>query len=266
MLQTDGSLHDWLEGRGGKLTLIGLEDDATNFVSPDCLLDNHETTFGYFKLFYNTFSKYGLPLSIYADRHTIFQAYREPTIEEQLEHKKPETQVSRALRELGITLIPAGSPQAKGRIERLWGTFQDRFVSELRLANAKTKEEANEILKKFIPQYNRRFIKKPANPIKAWRPIPKNLDLKQILCIKEQRTVNNDNTISWKGKTLQIPRSDVRSSFAKAKVELRHLLNGQLQIYYQNNLIAKFSKSYLESLSPINSSNTKEDFYYKEAA
>ena len=267
MLQTDGSLHDWLEGRGtSKFTLIGLADDATNLAAPDCRFDNHETIFGYFNLFYGTFSRYGLPLSIYADRHTIFQAFREPTLEEQLEHKKPETQVSRALRELGITLIPAGSPQAKGRIERLWGTFQDRLVSELRLANATTKEQANEILKKFIPQYNKRFTKKPADPIKAWRPIPNNIDLLQILCIKETRTVNNDNTISWNRKILQIPKSNIRSSFAKAKVEVRHLLNGQLHVYYKNNPIAKFSKLYLQSLIPVISSKNKEDFYYEEAA
>jgi hypothetical protein len=266
MLLTDGSLHDWLEGRGDKLTFISLEDDATNFVPPTAFFDDFETTFGYLKLFYDTFSRYGLPVSIYADRHMIFQTYREPTLEEQLEHKKPETQVGRALRELGITLIPAGSPQAKGRIERLWGTFQDRLVSELRLANAKTKEEANEVVKKFIPNHNKRFTKKPANPVKAWRPIPKGLDLKQVLCIKEQRTVANDNTVSWHGKTLQIPKSNLRCSFAKAKVEVRHLLDGQAKIYYKNNCIAKFSCEFINSLPNNNSSKYSEDYLYMEAA
>jgi transposase len=247
MLQTDGSEHDWLEGRGERLTLLGLVDDATNFV-PTGFFDEEETTLGYLKLFYDTFSKYGLPASIYADRHMIFQTPREPTLEEQLQNKKPETQVGRALRELGVRLIPAFSSQAKGRIERTWGTFQDRLVSELRLANAKNKQEANAVAKQFVHQYNRRFTKKPANPTSAWRPIPKDIDLKQILCIKEQRIVANDNTVSWRGQIFQIPKSDIRHSFAKAKVEVRHLLNGEIQIFYKNLRIARFRTK----IAPIN--------------
>jgi len=239
MLQTDASKHDWLEGRGERLTFLGLVDDATNLV-PTGFFDEEETTFGYLRLFYDTFSKYGLPTSIYADRHTIFQTPREPTLEEQLQNKRPETQVGRALRELGIELIPAFSSQAKGRIERTWGTFQDRLGSELRLANAKNKQDANAVAKQFITQYNRRFTKKPANPTPAWRPIPKDMDLKQILCIKERRTVANDNTVSWHGHIFQIPKSDIRCSFAKAKVEVRHLLNGEIQIFYRNLRIARF--------------------------
>jgi transposase len=239
MLQTDGSPHDWLQGRGEKLTLLGLIDDATNLV-PHAFFNDEETTMGYFRIFYDTFVKYGLPVSIYADRHTIFQAYREPTLEEQLQNKKPETQVGRALRELGITLIPAFSPQAKGRIERCWGTFQDRLVSELRLAKATNKKEANLSLQQFIPQYNKRFTKKPLYPKPAWRSVPKDIDLLQILCLKEKRTVANDNTISWHGKILQIPKSNIRPTFAKAKVEVRYLLTHEVHIYYKNNRIAKF--------------------------
>lgn len=239
MLQTDGSDHDWLEGRGPRLTLLGLIDDATNFV-PSGFFDEEETTMGYLRLFYETFSGKGLPSSIYADRHMIFQTPRGATLEEQLQNKKPETQVGRALRELGVTLIPAYSSQAKGRVERLWGTFQDRLVSELRLAKADNKQKANAIAKKFIPQYNRRFTKKPANSTPAWRPLPKGLDLMQILCIKEQRVVANDNTISWHGQILQIPKSNIRPSFAKAKVEVRFLINHQIHIYYKNQRIAQF--------------------------
>lgn len=239
LLQTDGSRHDWLEERGPKLTLIGLIDDATNFV-PEGFFNEQETTMGYFKLFYETFSKKGLPLSIYADRHMIFKTYREPTLEEQLQNKKPETQIGRALRELGITLIPAYSSQAKGRIERLWGTFQDRLVSELRLAKAKTKQEANRVVKKFLPDYNRRFMKEPKDPVSAWRPLPKGIDLLQILCVKEQRVVANDNTVSYNGVTFQIPSSSRRDTFAKAKVEVRFLLTGEIQIYCKEQCVAKF--------------------------
>jgi transposase len=240
MLQTDGSKHDWLEGRGPRLTFLGLIDDATNLV-PDGFFDEEETTLGYLQLFYETFSRYGLPVSIYADRHMIFQTPREATVEEQLQSRRPATQVGRALRELGITLIPAYSSQAKGRVERLWGTFQDRLVSELRLAKATNKQQANAIAKKFIPQFNHRFTVAPANPNPAWRPIPKNIDLMQILCIKEQRTVANDNTVSYNGTTFQIPKSNIRSSFAKAKVEVRELINENIHIGYKNQTIAKFS-------------------------
>lgn len=239
LLQTDGSDHDWLEGRGPRLTFLGLIDDATNLV-PAGLFEEEETTVGYLRLFYETFSKKGLPNSIYADRHMIFQTPREATLEEQLQNKRPETQVGRALRELGITLIPAYSSQAKGRVERLWGTFQDRLVSELRLAKADNKQKANAVAKQFIPHYNRRFTKKPADPVPAWRPLPKGLDLMQILCIKEQRVVANDNTVSWHGQILQIPKSNIRPTFAKAKVEVRYLLTHEIQIYYKNDCIAKF--------------------------
>lgn len=240
MLQTDGSHHDWLEGRGPRLTFLGLIDDATNLI-PSGFFDEEETTFGYFRLFYETFLKYGLPTSIYADRHTIFKTYREATLEEQLHNKKPETQIGRALRELGITLIPAYSSQAKGRIERCWGTFQDRLVSELRLEKAGNKQEANAVAKKFIPQHNRRFTVSPADPNPAWRPIPKNIDLLQILCVKEQRVVANDNTVSYNGRTFQIPKSNISPSFAKTKIEVRELINGYIHICYKNQTIAKFS-------------------------
>lgn len=249
MLQTDSSKHDWLEGRGPRLTFLGLIDDATNLV-PTGFFDEAETLFGYFRLFYETFSQYGLPVSIYADRHTIFQAYREPTLKEQLQNKKPETQLGRALRELGITLIPAYSSQAKGRIERCWGTFQDRLVSELRLEKASNKQEANTVAKKFIPQHNRRFTVLPANPNSAWRPVPKNIDLLQILCIKEQRTVANDNTVSYNGRIFQIPKSKLRPSFAKAKVEVRELMNGHIHICYHNQTIAKFPPKTIQLNAP----------------
>ena len=161
MLQVDGSPHDWLEGRGPELTLVGAIDDATSQV-PGALFVEAETSWAYLKLFLGAFKKKGLPQSVYSDRHKIFFTDREPTIEEQLKAKRPRTQVGRALEELGITLIPAGSPQAKGRIERLWGTFQDRLVSELRLEGAKSKAEAQAVLDRYLPRHNRRFAKSAA--------------------------------------------------------------------------------------------------------
>src|SRR5437899_4256207 len=140
MLQVDGSPHDWLEGRGPRLCLIGAIDDATGKVV-GAFFQQAESSWGYFTLFASIFCQHGLPQSIYSDRHSVLWTDREPTVEEQLSNKRPTTEVGRGLEELGVTLILAGSPQAKGRIERLWGTFQDRLVSELRLARAKTPQQ-----------------------------------------------------------------------------------------------------------------------------
>ena len=150
MLQVDGSPHDWLEGRGPSLCLIGAIDDATGKVVGAMFVEA-ESTWGYFRLFSEIFNKHGLPQSVYADRHSVFWTDREPTIEEQLNNQRPTTEVGRGLEELGVTLIPAGSPQAKGRIERLWGTFQDRLVSELRRARAKTPSQAQVVLERYLP-------------------------------------------------------------------------------------------------------------------
>jgi transposase len=133
MLQVDGSPHDWLEGRGPPVCLIGAIDDATNKVT-GAFFTQAESSWGYFTLFSDIFRQYGLPQSIYSDCHSVFWTDREATIDEQLLNKRPTTEVGRGLEELGVTLILAHSPQAKGRIERLWNTFQDRLVSELRLA------------------------------------------------------------------------------------------------------------------------------------
>ena len=145
--------------------------------------------------------------------------------------------------ELGVRIMYANSPQAKGRVERTGGTHQDRLVSELRLANAKTLEEANVVAKKYFKSYNKKFTKQAKEKEKAWRPVPENIDLKHVLCWKYKRVVKNDNTISLEGKTFQIPPSNVRCSFAKATVEVRKLLDGTITIHYKNNEIAKFKKT-----------------------
>src|SRR5260370_42186638 len=141
MLQVDGSPHDWLEGRGPSLCLIGAINDATAKV-PRAFFEEAESSWAYFRLFAEIFKKHGLCQSVYSDRHSIFWTDREPTIEEQLINQRPTTEVGRGLAELGVTLILAGSPQAKGRIERLWETFQHPLVSELRRAQAKTPAQA----------------------------------------------------------------------------------------------------------------------------
>ena len=238
MVQIDGSPHDWLEGRGPYFCLVGAIDDATSKV-PAAFFEEQESSAAYFRLFLEIGRTQGLPLSAYADRHSIFWTEREPTIEEQLTDRRPKTQVGRALGELGVTLIPAGSPQAKGRIERLWGTFQDRLGSELRLVGAKTKEEAQAVLEKFLPQYNRRFSKPAVKVLPAWRKVEAKR-LEQSLCFKYQRTVAKDNTVQFGGALFQIPKQSPYRSYANKKVQVHVLLDGSVELFYQGEKIARF--------------------------
>ena len=238
VLQMDASPHDWLEGRGPWLDLTHATDDATNREWGHFELA--ETTEGYFRQAMDIFSRNGLPESIYVDRHSIFWTDREQTPEEQFLNKRPATEFGRAMNELGVGIIYAHSAQAKGRVERTGGTHQDRLVSELRLANAKTLEEANIVAKKYFKNYNKKFTRQAKDMKKAWRPVPENIDLKHTLCWKYKRVVRNDNTVSLDGAILQIPPSNVRCSFAKAVVEIHRLLDGTITIHYKNNEIARF--------------------------
>jgi len=238
VLQMDASPHDWLEGRGPWLDLTHATDDATNREWGHFELA--ETTEGYFRQAMDIFSRNGLPESIYVDRHSIFWTDREQTPEEQFLNKRPATEFGRAMNELGVGIIYAHSAQAKGRVERTGGTHQDRLVSELRLANAKTLEEANIVAKKYFKNYNKKFTRQAKDMKKAWRPVPENIDLKHTLCWKYKRVVRNDNTVSLDGAILQIPPSNVRCSFAKAVVEMHKLLDGTITIHYKNNEIARF--------------------------
>jgi len=157
MLLLDASLHPWLEDRGPELTLLGFLDDATRKV-PVAEFFLTEDARGYFRLLRRLLRRYGVPLSFYGDRHGVFVRNDEHwSVEEQLSGKRQPTQFGRALAQLGVTYIAANSPQAKGRIERLWGTFQDRLSSELRLARAADLDAANQVLRRFLPDYNRRF-------------------------------------------------------------------------------------------------------------
>jgi transposase len=173
LLQTDGSKHDWLEGRGPVMTLVGGIDDATGAVTGG-VFRAAEDGAGYFEMLLQTVGRHGLPLALYSDLSGIFikDPNRPPTLAEQLTGQHSLTQVGRALDELGIRWIGARSPEAKGRVERLWGTLQDRFVSELRRARVSTLEGANELLAWYLPRHNRRFAVEPAEPDAAWRSWP----------------------------------------------------------------------------------------------
>ena len=234
LLQVDGSPHDWLEGRGPRLCLVGAIDDATNHV-PYAVFRRQEDIQGYFTMLRQIVKTKGIPLSLYHDKHTIFVSPKKEveSIEEQLAGERPLTQVGRALAELGITSIPADSPQAKGRIERLWRTFQDRLVSELRLANASTLDDAGVVLRRFLPRYNRRFVVSAAEPGSAYRPVDHGLDLATVFCLKYMRTVGCDNVVRFKGRRLQILPSHGRMSYARIRVEVHERMNGSLAIYHQ---------------------------------
>jgi transposase len=234
LLQIDGSPHDWLEGRGPRLSLIGAVDDATGKV-PYALFREQEDAQGYFRLLKDIVQDKGIPLAIYHDRHSIFKLSpdKSPSIEEQLAGKRPLTQFGRVLEELDITSIPALSPQAKGRIERLWGTFQDRLVSELRLAGAKTLEEANKVLQDFLPPYNVKFAVPAAKPGLAYRQVGNGFIATEVFCFKHQRTVGADNVVRFEGHRLQVMPINGRASYARCRVEVHVRLDGSLAVYYQ---------------------------------
>jgi len=239
LTQVDGSPHDWLEGRGKRLTLIASIDDATNEV-PAAVFREQEDSAGYFMVMRDISKTHGLPMAVYADRHTIFQSPKKATIEQQLAGEEPRSQFGRLVDELGVELIPAYSPQAKGRVERLFGTLQDRLVKALREARAGSLEEANQVLKEYLPRYNERFSRAAAEPGSAYEAWPNDRQLEEFFCFKYQRTVANDNTISFNGHKLQIPPGPNRISYARARVDVHHYLDGRLAVYYQGQRLVVF--------------------------
>jgi transposase len=259
MLQVDGSPHDWLQGRGPRMCLIGAIDDATNKVM-GALFVQAESSWGYFTLFSKTFRQYGLPKSIYSDCHSVFFTDREPTIDEQMINRKPTTEVGRGLEELGVTLILAHSPQAKGRIERLWNTFQDRLVSELRLAKAKTAEQAQAVLERYLPVHNRKFSM-PAKAEPAWKKVS-SLQIERALCFKQQRTVAKDNTVTFEGTVLQIPKTSPFRSHANKRVEVNVMLDGAVEIFYKTEKIATFDSKTTHTIGLYRTNAKKEGFRY----
>jgi hypothetical protein len=234
----DGSHHPWLEDRGPRLVLLAAVDDATGEVLA-AVFREEEDAHGYFLLLRRLIRRYGVPVAAYTDRHGLF--HRDPrtpqTLAEELEGSVPSTQIGRAFHELGIRWIPASSPQGKGRIERLFGTFQDRLVTELRLAPACTLAQAQRVLDRFLPRYNARFRQTPAHPEPAWQPAPSHSDLERICSFKYQRTVSHDNTIQLDGSLLQLGPGPDGRSYAGTRVDVHAHLNGTLAVYYRGHRI-----------------------------
>jgi transposase len=232
MALTDASRHDWLQGRGPLLTLIGFQDDATRQILAAHFQLEPENTVGYLRALHAMITAHGVPLSLYRDRHGIFQRNDSHwTLAEQLAGRQSPTQLGRALEELGIQQIPAYSPQAKGRIERAWRTCQDRLVSELRLAQASTVEHANLVLARFCADYNRRFARPPADTACDFRSLPRRFDLARCLSLHYQRVVAADHTITLGARSISLPPLPGPRGYAGETVQLSHQLQGALHVY-----------------------------------
>jgi transposase len=233
LLQVDGSRHDWLEGRGPYLSLVGAIDDATGLVPWACFRDQ-EDAHGYFQLLREVVRRRGLPMALYSDQHSIFHHTKKAalSLEEQLLAQPEPTQFARLLEELGIQLIRARSPQAKGRVERLWGTFQDRLVSELRIAKVVNREHANQVLHRYLVRHNQRFTVPAADATPAWLPWPVDQHYEEFFCFKYRRVVANDNTVRLGKLVIDIPRNRDHASYARCRVEVHQRFDGSVHVFY----------------------------------
>lgn len=228
MIQIDGSHHDWFEGRGPKCVLMGYIDDATGKVF--ARFYEYEGTMPAMDSFKRYIKRYGIPVSIYLDKHTTYKSPEK--VEYTLYDEESLSQFERAMKELGVNVKHAHSPQAKGRIERLFRTFQDRLVKEMRLRGIKTIEEANKFLIKYLPGYNKKFAVKPKEKQDMHRDLPKGINLDRILCIKEELTLRNDFTVAYNGKLYQI-----QDKIKAGKVSVEERINGTMAITHKNEYL-----------------------------
>jgi transposase len=239
MILWDGSPHRWFGPDLPPCCLMAAIDDATGAILAARFF-LFEGTEGYLWLLRQIVTRYGIPVSIYQDRHGSLQRNDDHwTLEEELAGRQEPTQVGQALRALGIQPIFALSPQAKGRIERLFGTLQDRLGAELGLAKVTTLQQGNNLLPTFLRRFNRRFAIAAHQSEKAWRPVPETLDVDRAISFHYPTKVGLDNTVRLGELLLDIPPGPLGRSYAKARVEARQLLNGSWKVYYQDRLIAK---------------------------
>jgi len=230
MVQIDGSHHAWFEDRGAPCVLMGYIDDAMGDVFGRFY--DHEGTMPAMDSFKRYIRKRGLPLRVYLDKHSTYKSTAKATIEEQLEGVEPLSEFERALKELGVGVSHAHSPQAKGRIERLFRTFQDRVVKEMRLRGIRTIEEGNRFLAEYLPIYNKRFSVRPREKEDLHRALPEGIDLDAILCIKTERTLRNDFTVAHNHKLYQIEEATKAS-----KVIVQDRMDGSMRVTYQGRAL-----------------------------
>ena len=224
MVQFDGSHHMWLEERGDKMVFMGYIDDATNHIFGRFY--EYEGTYPAMDSLSRYIKRYGLPRSIYMDKLKTYKATRQPTLYEELRGEGPLSQYQRALKELGINDIHANSAEAKGRVERLFGTLQDRLIKEMRLVKVKTIEEANEFLDDYLPRHNERFSKKALKEGDLHRPLPDEVNLPDIFCLKDIRTINNGYIVRWRGRRFLIDNASI--AMRKRKIEVSEHFDGKL--------------------------------------
>jgi transposase len=236
LIQMDGSHHDWLEGRGPLFSLLLAVDDPTGTV-PYALFREQEDMQGYFLLIEGIIRRWGAPITIYTDRHSVFKHTRPVFHPGSRTEVKSQTQFSRVMRELGISMILDRSPQGKGRVEKMAGTFQDRLVSELRLAGASSMSEANRFLEDFLPRFNRRFGVSPLQSESAYRQASPDLDLAAILCLHHFRKVLRDNTVRCRWRTLQLLPDSTHKSYAGMRVLIREYDDGKLEVVSDAGII-----------------------------
>lgn len=229
LIQMDGSQHDWLQGKSPFFTLLLAVDDATGTV-PYALFCEQESLQGYFLLIEGIIRRRGLPLAIYTDRHAVFKHTRPVFHPKDDENNKRQTQFSRAMKQLGIQMILARSPQGKGRVEKMMGTFQDRLVAELHLAGINNMDEANRFLEDFLPRFNKRFGVSPAQFESAYRRINPDIDLATILCCHHNRKVSRDNIVRYNWRTLQLLPNSSRKSYVGTQVLIREYNDGKLEV------------------------------------
>jgi transposase len=238
MLHQDGSTHEWLEDQP-KLDLIVTMDDATSQVYSAILVDE-EGTASSFRGFLDVFESHGLPCSIYTDRGSHY--FYTPKAGEKVD-KHNLTQVGRALSQLGIEHIAAYSPQARGRSERVFATFQDRLINELKLNAITDMAEANRyITETYLPDHNARFSVAPEDEASAFVPVAAPAILADIMCVQEARIVRNDNTVSYRKLSLQLPQSALRHHYVKARVRVHEYLDGCLAIFHGPGKLARYNK------------------------
>ncbi len=229
MLQMDGSEHDWFEGRRGRAVLMVLIDDATNRTF--ARFYESETSAAAFDVFGRYVKRHGLPRSLYVDRDSIYKTTRDATVQETLEETGSETQFGRAMRQLGVKLICARSPQAKGRVERRHAVFQDRLVKELRLRGIRELDAANALLdQEFLPDLNRRFVVTASRASDLHRRLERGVKLDEVLCFEEDRVVQRDWTVSWRGRHFQLERQSAALVLVGRKVTVRQKLDETIQL------------------------------------
>lgn len=233
LVQMDGSIHRWFGEENPMACLLDMVDDATGIVMP--LMAEEETSEGYMRLLWSWIERYGIPKALYTDRKNVFVTDREPTVEEQLAGEEPKTAFGKACAKLGIQMIPAHSPQAKGRVERVHGVYQDRLVKELKLQGITTIEGANALLENgFVDNLNSKFAKPPRAEEDFHRGVPKGLDLAQVFCFEEHRVMANDWTIRFHRRIFQIGRDNAPRPKPKDKILVRTLLDGTVELLYRD--------------------------------